>query len=427
MTVPLWLAAWREGRPRGVFQAPEKPDVTQSPVPRFDLLKIENYLSVNVQFSRGCPFNCEFCDIIELFGRKPRTKTPAQFCRELQTLYDLGYRGWVDVVDDNFVGNKRNVKEMLPLLKQWSCQHEFPFFFSTQASLNLADDEPLLDAMTDVDFRTVFIGIETPDPQLLTTTQKRMNALKPINDRIRKIYDHGLGVMAGFILGFDGESEGAGEAIIQCIEENAIGIAMVSLLVALPNTQLSRRLAREGRLLDANTYEPISPDQRHEVILPTVKGEAVDQAALGGLKFTTTRDRYQIMEEHRHVWRTVYDPRRYFARAYRAARRIKARRKHKLARRQQRRLDLGFLIIMGRLSRIPGVRWPLWWLLLRSAFLGIARLEHVARMAIAYSQFEKIRRRIEESLPERIRLEQQHGVPRSWSAEPGSCQHGPPR
>ncbi len=243
-TVPLWLAACREGHPRGTFQALEKPDVTQSPLPRFDLLKIQDYLSVNVQFSRGCPFNCEFCDIIELYGRTPRTKTPAQFCRELEALFDLGYRGWVDVVDDNFVGNKSNVKQMLPVLKQWCQQHEYPFYFSTQASINLADDEPLMDAMTDVDFRSVFIGIETPDPKLLATTQKRMNALKPISDRIGRIYDHGMGVMAGFILGFDGESQGAGDMIIECIEENDIPIAMVSLLAALPNTQLSRRLAQ---------------------------------------------------------------------------------------------------------------------------------------------------------------------------------------
>ena len=312
------------GNARGTFEAAEKPDVTQSPLPRFDLLKIDDYLSVNVQFSRGCPFNCEFCDVIELFGRKPRTKTPAQFCRELETLFDLGYRGWVDVVDDNFVGNKHNVRQLLPVLKEWCQQHKFPFYFSTQASINLADDEPLMDAMTDVDFRSVFIGIETPDPKLLATTQKHVNALKPIQDRIRKIHDHGLGITAGFILGFDGESEGAGDVIIQCIQENAIPVAMVSLLVALPNTQLSQRLAREGRLLDTATYEPLAPGMRHEVVLPSIKGELPDQAALGGLKFTTTRDRYQILEEHRRVWQTVYEPKQYFARVLRAARRIKA-------------------------------------------------------------------------------------------------------
>jgi radical SAM superfamily enzyme YgiQ (UPF0313 family) len=418
-TVPIWLEAWRRGRPRGKFQARERPDVTQSPVPRFDLLNVNDYLGVNVQFSRGCPFNCEFCDIIELYGRQPRTKTPEQFCRELETLYDLGYRGWVDVVDDNFVGNKRNVKQMLPVLKEWSEKHGYPFYYSTQASLNLADDEPLMDAMTDVDFRTVFLGIETPDPELLATAQKRVNALKPIKDRIRKIYDHGLGITAGFILGFDGEFEGAGDVIIECIQENAIPIAMVSLLVALPNTQLSRRLAREGRLLNSATYEPISADTRHEVVLPTIKGELPDQAALGGLKFTTTRNRYQILDEHRRVWQTIYDPKRYFARVLRAARQIKARRKHKLPGREQWRLNRGFFRIMARLSRIPGVRRPLWWMLLQAAFLGLDRFEHVARMAIAYSQFQKIRRRIDEGVPERIRYERSKNVPEVWTPREG--------
>jgi hypothetical protein len=186
---------------------------------------------------------------------------------------------------------------------------------------------------------------------------------------------------------------------------------MASLLVALPNTQLSRRLASEGRLLNAATYEPYAPDERHEVVLPAVQGELHDQTVLGGLKFTTTRDRYQILQEHRRVWKTIYDPQRYFARVLRAARRIKARRKHKLPRREQARLDRGFLIIMGKLSRIPGVRWPLWRMLARAVFLGVSRFEHVARMAIAYHQFQKIRDRIDEKLPQRIRFEQQRGVP----------------
>lgn len=410
-SVPLWLAAWRKESPRGTYQAAEKPDVTQSPVPRFDLLNLKDYLSANVQFSRGCPFNCEFCDIIELYGRTPRTKTPEQFCRELEALFQLGYRGWVDVVDDNFVGNKRNVKEMLRMLKPWCEERGFPFYFSTQASINLADDEPLMEAMTDVDFRSVFIGIETPDEKLLTTTQKRVNVNKPMQDRIGKIYDHGLGIMAGFILGFDGESEGAGDAIIECVEGNDIPIAMASLLVALPNTQLSRRLASEGRLLNSVTYAPFAPGERHEVVAPTVQGELPDQTALGGLKFITTRDRYQILEEHRRVWETIYNPRRYFARALRAARRIKARRKHKLPRREQACLNRGFLVIIRKLSRIPGVRLPLWWMLARAAFLGAARFEHVARMTVGYHQFQKIRRRIDEGLPQRIQSEQQRGVP----------------
>jgi len=410
-SAPLWLESCRAGRCRGKFHVVEKPDVTKSPIPRFDLLTIDDYLMLNVQFSRGCPFNCEFCDIIELYGRQPRTKTPEQLCRELAALQELGYRGWVDVVDDNFVGNKRSVKEMLPVLRQWSEARGFPFYFSTQASLNLADDEALMEAMVATDFRTVFLGIETPDPELLATTQKRMNSLKPMTDRIRKIYAHGMSITAGFILGFDGESEGAGDVIIQCIEENAIPVAMVSLLATLPHTQLSRRLLREGRLLDTATYEPIRPAQRHEVRLPVIKGELSDQATLGGLKFTTTRDRYQILEEHCHVWQTVYEPKRYFARVLRAATRLKARRKHRPAHCDQARFKRGFLKIVGQLLRDREVRWPLLLTLFRAMFLGLARFEQVARMVVAYTQFQKIRRRIAQGVPERIRYERKKGVP----------------
>ncbi len=409
-TVPIWLDACARGNPRGTFKAPDKPDMTQSPVPRFDLLKLDDYLSVNVQFSRGCPFNCEFCDIIELYGRQPRTKTPEQFCVELETLNNLGYRGWIDVVDDNFVGNKRSVKAMLPVLKQWCGDHKYPFYFSTQASLNLADDEDLMTAMIDVDFRTVFIGIETPDPKLLATTQKRMNALKPMQERIRTIHGHGLGITAGFILGFDGESTGAGEVIIQCIEDNAVPIAMVSLLAALPNTQLSRRLATEGRLLDTATYKPFAPGQQHQLVLPTVKGELPDQVALGGLKYTTTRDRYEILNEHAGVWQTVYDPKQYCARVLRCVKRMNVQRKHKPTHRDQARLNRGFFSMVRQLARIPGVRWPLYRMLARAVLLGPARFEYVAQMTVAYFQFQKIRQRIKEGLPERIEFEKRQNV-----------------
>ncbi len=409
-TVPIWMDACAQGNPRGTFQAADKPDMHEAPIPRYDLLKLDDYLSVNVQFSRGCPFNCEFCDIIELYGRQPRTKTPEQFCLELESLYDLGYRGWIDVVDDNFVGNKRDVKAMLPVLKQWCSDHKYPFYFSTQASLNLADDPDLMTAMTAVDFRTVFIGIETPDPKLLATTQKRMNALKPMQDRIRTIHAHGLGITAGFILGFDGESAGAGDVIIQCIEDNAIPIAMVSLLAALPNTQLSRRLSAEGRLLDTATYEPFAPGEKHQLVLPTVKGELPDQVALGGLKYTTTRDRYEILREHENVWQTVYHPKSYCDRVLRCVKRMKIHRAHKPARQDQARLNRGFFSMVRQLARIPGVRWPLYRMLARAVLLGPGRFEYVAQMTVAYYQFQKIRQRIKEGLPDRIAYEKRQNV-----------------
>lgn len=173
ITLPKFLADRNAGSTHGIYRSAEKPDLTLSPTPRFDLLEPRHYLYVGVQFSRGCPLNCEFCDIIELYGRKPRTKTPRQVLRELETLYRLGYRGHVDFVDDNFIGNRKAVMALLPELLRWSRERGFPFLFSTEATINLADDPALLGMMEALDLRYVFVGIETPDTDLLLKTQKR--------------------------------------------------------------------------------------------------------------------------------------------------------------------------------------------------------------------------------------------------------------
>ncbi len=251
-TIPLWLESWRRGEPNGVFESEDKPDITTSPIPRFELLDFSDYVNAGVQFSRGCPFNCEFCDIIELYGRVPRSKTTDQILAELDYLYELGYRGMVDLVDDNFIGNKRIVKPMLRALAAWCKEKKYPFFFSIEATMNLADDEELLDLMRQADFRFVFMGIETPVPELLALTQKRVNSMKPIVERVNKIYEYGIVVTAGFILGFDNEQRGNDRVMIACIQDTGIVIAMVGLLVALPNTQLTRRLQSERRLISAD-------------------------------------------------------------------------------------------------------------------------------------------------------------------------------
>ncbi len=414
VTVPVWLESWRNGRSRGKFHATEKPDITNSPLPRFDLIDVNKYLTVNVQFSRGCPLNCEFCDIIELYGRVPRTKTPSQMIRELQALYDQGYRGWVDMVDDNFVGNKRNVKMLLPEMAKWLKQHKHPFFFSTQASLNMADDDEFLRMMAEANFQYVFMGIETPDPDLLAITQKRMNSMKPMEERIQKVYDHGMAVTAGFILGFDGEHSGSADAIIECIERNSITISMASMLVALPGTQLSRRLQREGRLLDVITFEPLAPEQKYQLVAPMMQGETVANAGMAGLKFLTTRDRYDIMRDQRRVWTTIYDPRVYFARALRAAKRIKMQLKYKPDLKTQKRELIGFLRVARQLWRIKGARLPFLQLFFRGLLLGPGRFNYAMRLAIAYLHFHKLRSRIAEGVPVRIELEREKEVPPVW-------------
>src|SRR5262245_40040820 len=247
--IDQFIAAWEAGAREGVFEAEKfQVDVTKSPIPRFDLLKFDHYLHIGVQFSRGCPFTCEFCDIIELYGRVPRSKTTSQVLAELEALYALGYRGHVDFVDDNLIGNKKALKLFLPELKNWQIVRDYPFEFSTEASVNLADDDILLQMMREANFFGVFVGIESPDPETLVSMKKKQNTRRDIVESVHKIYAAGLFVTAGFILGFDTERSSVSDAITDFIEASAIPMCMVGLLYALPNTQLTRRLASEGRL-----------------------------------------------------------------------------------------------------------------------------------------------------------------------------------
>src|SRR4029453_11422811 len=186
-----FIAAWEAGERAGDFRAPKfKVDVTKSPIPRFDLLNFKDYMFVGVQFSRGCPFTCEFCDIIELYGRAPRKKTSEQMLAELDTLYALGYRGHLDFVDDNLIGNKKSLKAFLPHLIEWQEKHHFPYMLSTEASLNLSDDPQLLQMMKDANFFAVFIGIESPDPETLRHTQKKQNTRRSIPDSVYRVYQY---------------------------------------------------------------------------------------------------------------------------------------------------------------------------------------------------------------------------------------------
>jgi radical SAM superfamily enzyme YgiQ (UPF0313 family) len=203
-----------------------------------------------IQFSRGCPFNCEFCDIISLYGRKPRTKEPSQALAELQSLYDLGWRGSLFIVDDNFIGNQRNVKRFLRELIPWMEQHDYPFSFITEASVNLAEDEELLALMGKANFYAVFLGIETPDQDSLAVTRKTQNTRNPLIEACHKINEAGLVIYAGFILGFDGEKSGAGDRIQAFVEQTSLPQPMLGILQALPNTALWERLKQENRLLE---------------------------------------------------------------------------------------------------------------------------------------------------------------------------------
>jgi radical SAM superfamily enzyme YgiQ (UPF0313 family) len=294
MTVPQFLDALDQGEFQGIFRSIEKPDVTQSPMPRFDLLQRDAYFMMAIQFSRGCPFNCEFCDIISLYGRKPRTKEPDQALAELQSLYDLGWRGSLFIVDDNFIGNQRNVKRFLRELIPWMQQHNYPFSFITEASVNLAEDDELLQLMGEAGFYAVFLGIETPDQDSLQVTRKLQNTRNPLVEACRKINEAGLLIYAGFILGFDGERAGAGDRIQAFVEQTNIPQPMLGILQAFPNTALWERLKQEQRLMNSTSH-------------PTG-----DQNSL--MNFVPTRPIAEIAREYVEGFWTMYKPGNYLKR-----------------------------------------------------------------------------------------------------------------
>jgi radical SAM superfamily enzyme YgiQ (UPF0313 family) len=249
LTLPVFLRDLEQGQAKHIYRDERKPDLSLTPLPRFDLVDVTLYESMPLQFSRGCPFDCEFCDIIEMFGRKTRTKSPEQFLREVDHVYNTGFRGSLFIVDDNFVGNKNKVKELLRPLAGWQRNHRYPFSVSTEASITLAHDEELLDLMVSAGFIMVFIGIETPDAKTLVMTHKTQNLREDVLSSVVRIQEKGIEVSGGFIVGFDGEAEDIFERQKTFIQKAGIPTAMVGLLIALPNTQLYRRLEREGRIL----------------------------------------------------------------------------------------------------------------------------------------------------------------------------------
>ncbi len=305
-TFPRFIADWEGGRAAREYRPVAKPAVTTTPVPRFDLLDLSAYGSMALQFSRGCPFDCEFCDITKLFGRVPRTKSNEQMVAELEALHSIGWRGSLFLVDDNFIGNKKEAMRLLPAVAAWQREHGYPFDLYTEASVNLARTEALMDAMVGAGFSMVFLGIESPNPEALRRTNKPQNTLRGDDDylyyAVRAIQEKGMEVTGGFILGLDGDGPEVFEAQVDFIQRAGIPIAMVGLLTALRGTDLYSRLEREGRLLAESS------------------GNNVEIA----LNFVPELDRDVLIDGYGKVLATLYGPdlRAYFGRCRRLLARL---------------------------------------------------------------------------------------------------------
>ena len=293
ITLPRFLADLKEEKPKHVYETEEFSDLSKTPIPEWHLLEMNKYASMDVQYSRGCPFRCDFCSVTTLYGHRPRCKSSDQFLRELDALFRNGWSGTVFIVDDNFIGNKKKLKEeLLPTLYEWSSTRGHPFLFTTEVSMNLADDEELVDLMVQARFRHVFVGIETPDEKSLAECGKVQNRGRDLVGSIKFLQRKGLDVSAGFIVGFDQDKHDIFDRQIQFIQMSGIVTAMVGLLNAPIGTSLFKRLRSENRILENST------------------GNNMD----GSLNFVPKLDSKFLVEGFWRVVRTIYSQKEYFER-----------------------------------------------------------------------------------------------------------------
>ncbi len=293
LTLPQFLKDLDAGCAKTLYTSQDFPDITQTPKPMWELLEIKKYASMSVQYSRGCPYNCEFCNIALLNGKRPRTKMPEQFLAELEGLYLLGWRGSVFIVDDNFIGKKNTLKhELLPALIDWSEKHQYPFSFATEASINLADDPQLLDLMVIAGFDHAFIGIETPNDESLAECGKTQNLTHNLLASVKTIHNAGLRVSGGFIIGFDHDTPTIFEQQIEFIQKSGIVTAMVGLLNAPTGSALFKRLEDEDRLLQGSS------------------GDNMD----GSINFIPKMDYKILISGYKRVLDTIYSQKEYYNR-----------------------------------------------------------------------------------------------------------------
>jgi radical SAM superfamily enzyme YgiQ (UPF0313 family) len=323
ITMPLFLNDLREGHPQRLYKTEEYADISQSPVPDFHLLKMKNYASMNIQVSRGCPYSCDFCEITALLGHKVRIKETYQVLRELDMLYYLHWRGTVAIVDDNFIGNKKEIKNnLLPAMKEWMQKHRYPFSFTIQTSINIADDGELMLQLVDAGINAAFIGIETPEEKALQQCNKMQNKNRDLLQNVKKIQKAGLQVSAGFIVGFDSDTSTIFQRQIDFIQQSGIVSAMVGLLNAPKNTKLYAQMEAENRLTTEAT------------------GNNTDSS----MNFIPKMDYNDLIAGHKRIIQNIYATKPYYKRLRQLLRNYKPQSK------SQTKID--FSILMGFLRSI---------------------------------------------------------------------------
>jgi radical SAM superfamily enzyme YgiQ (UPF0313 family) len=292
ITLPLFLADLAAGTPKALYASKDFANVHETPIPLWELADLDKYAYTIVQYSRGCPYMCDFCDVTALFGRKPRVKTPEQMLAELNALGDLNRFGMVLFADDNLIGNRKSLREsLLPALVEWRARANPPVGFSTQVTINLVDDGELSQQMLEAGFRHIFCGIESPDEEALLSSQKRQNTKRDLLDNVNRLHDKGFMVTAGFIVGFDTDTEKSFQRLVDFVQDSGIVIATINLLKAPPGTELYTKMRAAGRLI-----EPFDFDENNSNIIPVM-------------------DAKQLQAGFESVLRQVYSPEYVYARA----------------------------------------------------------------------------------------------------------------
>ena len=384
--LPLFLEDLEKGCAKHRYTSEERPDIRETPVPLWSLIDKKKYQAMSIQYSRGCPFNCDFCDIVIINGHVPRTKDATQIVAELEALYDMGWRDSVFFVDDNFIGNKRKLKsETLPAIIKWMEEKKRPFSFFTEASINLADDEELMRLMSEAGFDMVFVGIESPNEESLVECNKLPNKNRDLLASVKKIQNYGLQVQGGFIVGFDSDPLSIFKSQIDFIQKSGIVMAMVGVLMAPPGTRLYKRLKKENRLLSGGT------------------GDNTD----GSINFIPKMGHETLTRGYKHVVDTIYAPKQYYERIRTFLREYKPSNKGKI------KISLLHLIALIRATWVLGVKekgrihyWKLvvWTLLKKPKTFPLSMA-----LTIQGFHFRKVAEKVRVSLTSDIRRLEQVG------------------